>query len=205
MKKVLVVKAHPENSESRTLKVLNQFLKDYEDKNPEDVIQIDDLYDEDFPELGPDQFEAWSLMRNNDSLQKLSKDAKSKIDLYNQAIDQYIDADKIVIANPMWNMMVPTKLKSWIDAINIAGKTFKYTADGAEPLAPGKKVIHIQSAGGFYEGKDFGSQYIKGMMEFLGSQPVQKISVEGMDHFPEKAEGLMQESLSEARKLATTF
>ena len=61
----------------------------------------------------------------------------------------------------MWNLNVPTRLKAWVDTINVAGKTFQYTAEGPKPLTSGKKALHIQSNGGFYEGKDFASQYIK--------------------------------------------
>ena len=41
---------------------------------------------------------------------------------FNELTDQFLSADKVVIANPMWNLNVPTRLKAWVDTINVAGK-----------------------------------------------------------------------------------
>jgi FMN-dependent NADH-azoreductase len=35
-----------------------------------------------------------------------------------------------VIGAPMYNFTLPSQLKAWIDRIVIAGKTFRYTANG---------------------------------------------------------------------------
>ena len=50
----------------------------------------------------------------------------------------------------MYNFTIPSQLKAWIDRIMVAGKTFKYGAQGAEGLAGGKRVIVAISRGGFY-------------------------------------------------------
>jgi FMN-dependent NADH-azoreductase len=50
----------------------------------------------------------------------------------------------------MYNFTVPSQLKTWIDHLAVAGQTFRYTANGAEGLAGGKKVIVASSRGGFY-------------------------------------------------------
>ena len=69
-------------------------------------------------------------------------------------------------------------------------KTFQYTAEGPKPLTSGKKALHIQSNGGFYEGKDFASQYIKAILNFIGVDQVDGLFIEGIDHFPDRAEEL---------------
>src|SRR5260370_1471485 len=50
----------------------------------------------------------------------------------------------------MYNFTLPSQLKAWIDRIVVAGKTFKYGAQGAEGLAGNKRVIVAISRGGFY-------------------------------------------------------
>ena len=50
-------------------------------------------------------------------------------------LDEFLAADTIVIGAPMYNFTLPSQLKAWIDRILIAGKTFRYTADGPEGLA----------------------------------------------------------------------
>ncbi len=44
-------------------------------------------------------------------------------------------------------------------------------------------MIHIQAAGGKYNNQDFGTQYVHQVLNFIGVQSIQKINVEGMDHF----------------------
>ena len=41
-------------------------------------------------------------------------------------LDEFLDADTVVIGAPMYNFTVSTQLKAWIDRILIAGKTFRY-------------------------------------------------------------------------------
>lgn len=50
-------------------------------------------------------------------------------------VDQYLSADLIVLGAAMYNFSISSNLKAWVDRIAIAGKTFKYTADGAVGLA----------------------------------------------------------------------
>ncbi|MGH2195885.1 NAD(P)H-dependent oxidoreductase, partial [Enterococcus faecalis] len=78
--------------------------------------------------------------------------------------DQFLSAEKVVIANPMGNLKVRTRLKAWVDTINVAEKTFQYTAEGPKHLTSGKKALHIQSNSGYYEVKDFDSQNIKAIL-----------------------------------------
>ncbi len=59
-------------------------------------------------------------------------------------------ADIVVLGAPMYNFTIPSQLKAWIDRIVVAGKTFKYGANGAEGLAGNKRVIIAISRGGFY-------------------------------------------------------
>ncbi|SUK36504.1 FMN-dependent NADH-azoreductase [Staphylococcus aureus] len=73
----------------------------------------------------------------------------------------------------MWNLSFPPVVKAYIDAISIAGKTFKYSAEGPQGLLTDKKVLHIQSRGGYYtEGPaanfEMGDRYLRTIMTFLG-------------------------------------
>ena len=65
-------------------------------------------------------------------------------------MDEFLDADIVVLGAPMYNFTIPSQLKAWIDRIVVAGKTFKYGPQGAEGLAGDKRVIIAISRGGFY-------------------------------------------------------
>lgn len=60
MTNVLVVKAHPLNSQqSRTLTVLEAFLETYRQQHATANIEINDLYQSQFPEIDADVLGAW--------------------------------------------------------------------------------------------------------------------------------------------------
>jgi len=51
------------------------------------------------------------------------------------ALAEVLAADILVLGAPMYNFTIPSQLKAWIDRILVAGKTFKYGAQGAEGSA----------------------------------------------------------------------
>src|SRR3984957_3931280 len=63
-------------------------------------------------------------------------------------IQELIDADIVVIGAPMYNFSIPTQLKAWIDRVVVAGKTFRYGANGPEGLLSGAKKAFIASSRG---------------------------------------------------------
>ena len=65
-------------------------------------------------------------------------------------LDEFLAADIVVIGAPMYNFTLPSQLKAWIDRILVAGRTFRYSAEGVEGLAGGTRVIIAISRGGFY-------------------------------------------------------
>ena len=45
-------------------------------------------------------------------------------------MQEFLDADVVVIGAPMYNFGIPSTLKAWIDRVAVAGKTFHYTETG---------------------------------------------------------------------------
>ena len=66
------------------------------------------------------------------------------------AVEEFLAADIVVIGAPMYNFDIPSQLKAWIDRIAVAGKTFRYTEQGPQGLAGGKKLIIVSSRGGVF-------------------------------------------------------
>jgi FMN-dependent NADH-azoreductase len=101
-------------------------------------------------------------------------------------LDEFLDADVLVIGAPMYNFGVPSQLKAWIDRIAIAGKTFRYTEAGAEGLAGDKKVIIVSSRGGVYSPgspyapADFQETYLRQVFAFLGVTDIEFVRAEGV-------------------------
>ncbi|GAB3332836.1 FMN-dependent NADH-azoreductase [Marilutibacter aestuarii] len=104
-----------------------------------------------------------------------------------QAMDQFLAADVIVIGAPMYNFSVPSTLKAWIDRIAVAGKTFRYTEKGSEGLAGGKKVIVASGRGGIHTDapSDFQEAYLRQVLGFLGIDDVEFVRAEGVAYSPQ--------------------
>ena len=107
-------------------------------------------------------------------------------------LTEFFAADVIVIGAPMYNFGIPSQLKAWIDRIVVAGKTFRYTANGPEGLAGGRKVVVASTRGGFYGAEsgradfDFQENYLRHVFGFIGITDVEFVRAEGLGIGPEQ-------------------
>ncbi|TPE54987.1 FMN-dependent NADH-azoreductase [Maribrevibacterium harenarium] len=78
-------------------------------------------------------------------------------------------ADVVAISAPMYNFSIPSTLKSYFDYIARAGRTFKYTEEGAVGLV-NKDAYVFTASGSFAEGEAFDHQvpYVKTFLNFIG-------------------------------------
>jgi FMN-dependent NADH-azoreductase len=104
----------------------------------------------------------------------------------NAFVQEFLDADIVVIGAPMYNFGISSQLKAWLDRILVAGKTFRYGAGGAEGLAGGKTVVIASARGGVYAPGtpmaeiDFHEPYIRAVFRFIGIEDVAIVRTEGV-------------------------
>jgi len=111
------------------------------------------------------------------------------------ALEQFLAADVIVIGAPVYNFTIPTQLKAWIDRITVAGKTFRYTANGPEGLAGNKEIIVAVARGGVRAADasgEFGEPYLKFLFGFLGIDNLRFVRAEGLAISPEHREASLR-------------
>ena len=122
-------------------------------------------------------------------------------------MDEFLAADTVVIGAPMYNFTLPTQLKAWIDRILVAGKTFRYTENGPEGLATGKRVIVGLARGGFYNQGSPASAlehletYLRGIFNFIGIEP-QFVAADGLSISHEQRRESIDLALGETVRLA---
>jgi len=125
----------------------------------------------------------------------------------NLDLEEFLAADTIVIGAPMYNFTLPTQLKAWIDRIVVAGATFRYTEDGPEGLAKGKRVIVALTRGGIYsEGSPASAlehleTYLRGVFNFIGIEP-EFVAADGLAIGPEQRETAIGLAIGETIRLA---
>ncbi|WP_075809742.1 FMN-dependent NADH-azoreductase [Clostridium perfringens] len=198
MSKVLYIKANIKNEgESRTFKVSDSFVEEYKKNNPEDEIITLDLYKENIDFL------------RDDDLGKLfgPKYEESKNNSILKYAYQFADADKYIIAAPMWNLSFPAILKAYIDYVSVSGITFKYTAEGPVGLLNNKKAVHIVSRGGGYDNSPYemGDRYLRTILGFFGIKDIETIGIDNLDVIGVNVEEKVEEGIEKATSLAKKF
>jgi len=115
-------------------------------------------------------------------------DAQVAADVAESAVvlEEFLAADTVVLGVPMYNFSLPSQLKAWIDRVAVAGKTFRYTAEGPEGLATGKKVIVISTRGGHYSAgpaavMDHQESYLLAVLGFFGITDIEIVRAEGLN------------------------
>ncbi|MEC0248987.1 FMN-dependent NADH-azoreductase [Paenibacillus chitinolyticus] len=208
MNKLLYITANPRGVDrSFGLQVGEHFLEAASKENPDLQVERVDVYEEHIPLIDADVLNGWDKLRAGEALNETEAAALNRM---NEVLEQFLSADGYVFVTPMWNLSYPPMLKAYIDNIAIAGKTFRYTANGPEGLMTGKKVVHIQARGGIYsEGPaadfEFTDKYLRGIMAFIGITDYEHVYVEGIAAYPDKAEELVQGAKTRAAEAAVQF
>jgi len=198
MSKLLYIKANIKSEgESRTFKVSDSFIEEYKKNNPKDEVIVLDLYKENI-----------DFLRSED-LGKIfgPKDEESKNNPILKYAYQFAEADKYVIASPMWNLSIPAILKAYIDYVSVTGITFKYTAEGPVGLLKDKKAVHIVSRGGEYANAPYemGDRYLRTILGFFGISEIETIAVENLDVIGVNVQEKVEEGIKKANLLAQKF
>ena len=107
---------------------------------------------------------------------------QAAVDHSDRLIAELASADVVVIGLPMYNLGVPSMLKSWFDHVMRAGKTFRYTEAGPQGLLQGKKALVFATRGGRYAGTagDVQTQYVRNVLAFMGIGEVEFVYAEGL-------------------------
>ena len=101
-------------------------------------------------------------------------------------LQEFLDADTVVLGVPMYNFTIPSQLKAWIDRIVVPGTTFRYGANGPEGLMRNKRVIVAIARGGFYvpetaeASAEHAESYLRLVLGFIGVTAPEFILAEGL-------------------------
>ena len=198
MSKLLYIKANIKSEgESRTFRVSDSFIEEYKKNNPKDEVIVLDLYKENI-----------DFLRAED-LGKIfgPKDEESRNNPILKYAYQFAEADKYVIASPMWNLSIPAILKAYIDYVSVTGITFKYTAEGPVGLLKDKKAVHIVSRGGEYANAPYemGDRYLRTILGFFGISEIETIAVENVDVIGVNVQEKVEEGIKKANLIAQKF
>jgi FMN-dependent NADH-azoreductase len=179
---------------SVTRQLTTRFAEEWKKNHPHGEVIKRDLSATALPQVTDD----WNGVYLDET--KLTHAQRAYLSTSDQLIAEVQAADAIVIGAPMYNFMIPSSLKAWIDQIVRLGKTFGYGPNGPQGLLGNKKVFIITSRGGAYqkgtltEKFDFQEPYLCHIFGFIGFTDITFIHAENQSkpeavaHFAAAAE-----------------
>ncbi|WP_426139339.1 FMN-dependent NADH-azoreductase [Pseudomonas sp. DWP3-1-2] len=128
-------------------------------------------------------FSAATLAAAGTPLEGRDAEQQREVDSNETMLQEFLDADVVVIGAPMYNFTIPSQLKAWIDRISVAGRTFRYTEAGPEGLCGGKQVIIVSTAGGLHVGQPTSvghEDFLRLLFGFVGITDVKFVFAHGL-------------------------
>ncbi|MCW8279160.1 FMN-dependent NADH-azoreductase [Pseudomonas sp. PCH199] len=165
-----------DNSASRLLS--SEVVKAWQTAEPTAVVTYRDLAAD-----AISHFSSTTLVAAGTTAELRNAAQQHEAELSASTLAEFLAADAVVIAAPMYNFTIPTQLKAWIDRIAVAGQTFRYTEAGPEGLCGGKKVVIVSTSGGLHAGQATGvahEEYLKVLFGFIGITDIEFVRAHGL-------------------------
>ena len=210
MSRILYIKASPINERSYSAAVADAFVEAYKKANPKDVVKVLDLFAAKLPAFdGAAVSGKYKIMHGKPH----SDEEKRAWEKVVAVIEEFKNADKYVMAVPMWNFSIPYRLKQYIDVIVQPGQTFTVDSAGSyKGLVTGKPAFVVYARGGEYakgtpaEQFDLQSKYFDLILRFIGFTDIRSIMVEPtLAAGPEVAEQKRTTAIETVSKMARDF
>src|ERR1700761_8900839 len=179
MKKILNVISSARGAASNSTQLANAIIDKLIEHEPGSTVKLRDLVEHHYPHLEESHLNAFFA-----PAETASPEDKKAAQHSNEAIQEVLEADIIVIGVPIYNFNIPSALKAWLDHLVRAGKTFSYQTGQPEGLIKGKKVYLAIASGAVYsdgpmKSYDFAEPYLRMILGFIGMTDITTFRVEG--------------------------
>lgn len=179
MKKILNVISSARGAASNSTQLGNAIVEKLAEQYPGSTVKLRDLVVQKYPHLEESHLNAFFAPAENPTPEY--KEATQHSD---EAIQEVLEADVIVIGVPIYNFNIPSALKAWLDHLVRAGKTFSYQTGRPEGLVKNKKVYLAIASGGVYsdgpmKSYDFAEPYLRAVLGFIGITDITTFRAEG--------------------------
>lgn len=210
MNSLLYIQASPIVDRSYCITVADAFIETYRQNHPNDKIITLNVFNDPIPHFDGLAVQAKYTILHGQSHSKKEQQAWKNV---KEVIEQFISADRYVLAVPMWNFSIPYRLKQYIDLLVQPGYTFSYSQEeGYKGLVVGKPLLAVYARGGEYpvgsksEMFDLQKKYIELIFGFIGFENVRSVVIEPtLQGGPEVASARQREAIDKAKEIALTF
>lgn len=192
---ILFVNACVRRRDSRTLRLAQAFLDTLATSLP-----TAHMIEQHLPTMGLLPVDADTLTRK-----EALCDAHAWQDTYLAPAVTFQQADAVVIATPYWDMSFPSILKIWVENMYVRNLTFRYENDQPLGLCQGKEAVYLTTAGSPIGEHDWGTGYIRDVMQVLGIPGFTAIKAEALDLAGRNVNDIMQAACQEAERQAKSL
>ena len=209
--RLLSIQSSPRGPRSVSTAVADAFLDAYRQVCRELMVDTLNVWEENLPEFDQEAIGAKYKGINKEAMDPAEAAVWHTIQ---ELAARFLQADRIVLAVPMWNFAYPYKLKQLIDLVCQRNLLFTYDGTAYGPLLKTRRAFVIFARGGTYAEDsptpaswfDHQKGYIDFWLKFIGVKEVQTLVVEGTT-WPEKEkrEENIARGLNEAKKAAADF
>ncbi len=198
MKRILFIRSSLFADNSASNQLGDRFVQELVIRNPGSTVTTLDLACALLPHLEADEFLSWQVdpAERSDLQQALAN-------VSDRLIDQLFAHDTLVLAIPMYNMGIPSTLKTWIDRVVRAGKTFRYTSEGPAGMVEDTDAYLLFARGGNYKDTPLDTQtgYMKSILGLMGIHNTETVFAEGLAR-SEQRESALEDARRHILKLA---
>ena len=208
MSKVLFIKANDRPADQAiSSKMYETFVNTYKEANPNEEITELDLFNVELPYYGNTAITGG--YKRSQGMELSAEEAKAA-DIVEKYLKQFLAAEKVVFAFPLWNFTVPAPLVTYISYLSQAGVTFKYTEQGPVGLAGDKKVVLLSARGSDYSSEqmaplEMAVNYVKTLLGFWGITNPETVVIEGHNQYSDRAQEIIADGLEKVVKVAEKF
>lgn len=200
---ILLVTSSPRGSASHSTRVATDLAHQLQDADPSASLVVRDLAANPLPHIDSDY--AAGIYTPAEKRNARQAELVSASDT---AVDELFAADTIILATGFINFSISSTLKSWIDHVARAGRTFSYDKDGPKGHLTGKKVYIVLASGGVYSdgpaaAMDHAVPYLRTALAFIGLTDVEIIRVEGVGMGPEATDSALKKATARVTSLVS--
>jgi FMN-dependent NADH-azoreductase len=145
--KVLEIQSSPRGESSNSITLTKSFIEACKSDNASIVVDTSNVWHERLPEFDREAIGAkYKAVKH-----KTTTEAESNVwERIRLLIQRFQNADRIVLATPMWNFGLPYKLKQLIDLVT--QRSYLCTYDGKQygPLLNVEKAVAVYTRGSRY-------------------------------------------------------
>ncbi|MFD0915201.1 FMN-dependent NADH-azoreductase [Pseudahrensia aquimaris] len=196
---ILRIDSSGRSKQSHSRPLADRMIKQLTTRFPDATVITRDLTSNVPPVVDEAWFEAAYTVED-----ERSDESNAALAISDEIVDEFMSADAIVITVPIYNFSVSAQLKLWIDQVARFGRTFTYTENGPQPLAPDRPTYLIVASGGTVIDSDidFATGYMRHVLGFIGIKTVHVVEA---DQLMSKADEKLSAARAAIDRHATAF